>query len=894
MQVAGGKAGRGEARRIVVKVGSSSLTTAAGGLDADRVDALVDVLAKVRSGGEQGDRAGLLRRHRRRPRPAGPAPPPRDLARQQAAASVGQGLLVARYTASFARYGVRVGQVLLTTDDTSRRAHYRNAYRTLDQLLAMGAAADRQRERHRRHRRDPLRRQRPARRPRRPPRPRRPAGPALRRRRPLRRRPAHARHLADRRGARPRRPRAASRSAARARPASAPAAWSPRSRRPGSRPPPASPSSSPPPSTPPTPSPAAPPARYFHRTGKRSADRLLWLAHASTPQGALTLDDGAVRAVVERRTLAAAGRDRRRRGRVRRRRPGRAARRRRAARSPAGSSTSTPRRSPGCSAAPPGSWPGSWARRTSGRSCTGTIWSSCTPETLPGWSDAPVSPAGRTFRENRPATPPRPGQLCCRARCAERASGTADGRRRRSGATHRRPPVRRGRPGAAAPRGGGAHAGQRRAGEERPLTSVGGRRTGTARARPRTRRRDVPPAVARHPQRLRRRGPAEGGPARPGAARPRPPLPADQPLRQRPRGDPLLGGGPRPARRRGRRPAAVGRAPLDRRAAAVGDRRPGGHRPRRPTTSASRRATGRRPAVPGRRPPLLSRLARRAVRRPVTVTPSRGVERAADCPAGALRCRHDHALAVRLHVPGHPRPPTAPGPPPPTSRRCRGPPRTTRCWPSRTRWRSVPSEIVAANAEDIAQAREAGTSEAIIDRLTLTPERVARHRRRRAATSPRCPTRSARCVRGSTLPNGIDLRQVRVPLGVVGIIYEARPNVTVDAAALCLKSGNAVLLRGSSSAYASNTALVRRAARRRRRRRAARRRGPARARREPRLRTRADARPRPGRRADPARRRLPDPHRRRGVHRPGHRDRHRQLPRLRRRRTPTSTWPSTS
>jgi glutamate-5-semialdehyde dehydrogenase len=63
-------------------------------------------------------------------------------------------------------------------------------------------------------------------------------------------------------------------------------------------------------------------------------------------------------------------------------------------------------------------------------------------------------------------------------------------------------------------------------------------------------------------------------------------------------------------------------------------------------------------------------------------------------------------------------------------------------------------------------------------------------------------------VRGSTLPNGLELRQIRVPLGVVGIIYEARPNVTVDAAALCLKSGNAVLLRGSSSAYASNAALV--------------------------------------------------------------------------------------
>ncbi len=127
-----------DARRVVVKVGSSSLTTAAGGLDADRVDALVDVLA-----GARGPRpreivlvssgaiaAGLA--------PLGLDRRPRDLARQQAAASVGQGLLIARYTSSFARYGRRVGQVLLTSDDTSRRAHYRNAYRTLDQLLAMG------------------------------------------------------------------------------------------------------------------------------------------------------------------------------------------------------------------------------------------------------------------------------------------------------------------------------------------------------------------------------------------------------------------------------------------------------------------------------------------------------------------------------------------------------------------------------------------------------------------------------------------------------------------------------------------------------------------------------------------------------------------------------------
>lgn len=117
-------------------------------------------------------------------------------------------------------------------------------------------------------------------------------------------------------------------------------------------------------------------------------------------------------------------------------------------------------------------------------------------------------------------------------------------------------------------------------------------------------------------------------------------------------------------------------------------------------------------------------------------------------------------------------------------------------------------EIVEANAEDVAKARAAGTAESVVDRLTLTPERV-----RAIAADVRSvvalPDPVGEVVRGSTLPNGLDLRQVRVPLGVVGIIYEARPNVTVDAAALCLKSGNAVLLRGSSSAYASNTALVR-------------------------------------------------------------------------------------
>ncbi|WP_084704370.1 glutamate-5-semialdehyde dehydrogenase [Phaeacidiphilus oryzae] len=116
-------------------------------------------------------------------------------------------------------------------------------------------------------------------------------------------------------------------------------------------------------------------------------------------------------------------------------------------------------------------------------------------------------------------------------------------------------------------------------------------------------------------------------------------------------------------------------------------------------------------------------------------------------------------------------------------------------------------EILDANAEDTARAKAAGTSDAIVDRLTLTRERItaiAEDVRKVAGL----PDPVGEVLRGSTLPNGLDLRQVRVPLGVVGIIYEARPNVTVDAAALCLKSGNAVLLRGSSSAYASNTKLV--------------------------------------------------------------------------------------
>lgn len=115
--------------------------------------------------------------------------------------------------------------------------------------------------------------------------------------------------------------------------------------------------------------------------------------------------------------------------------------------------------------------------------------------------------------------------------------------------------------------------------------------------------------------------------------------------------------------------------------------------------------------------------------------------------------------------------------------------------------------ILAANAEDVDRARAAGTEESLIDRLALNEARVdgiASGLRQVAGL----PDPVGTVLRGSTLPNGLELRQVAVPLGVVGIVYEARPNVTVDAFGLTLKSGNAVLLRGSSSAASSNAALV--------------------------------------------------------------------------------------
>ncbi len=116
-------------------------------------------------------------------------------------------------------------------------------------------------------------------------------------------------------------------------------------------------------------------------------------------------------------------------------------------------------------------------------------------------------------------------------------------------------------------------------------------------------------------------------------------------------------------------------------------------------------------------------------------------------------------------------------------------------------------EVLAANAHDVQAAESRGTPPHLVDRLRLDRERVsgmAAGLREVAGL----PDPVGEVVRGSTLANGLQLRQVRVPFGVVGIIYEARPNVTADAAGICLKSGNAVLLRGSSSARSSNAAIV--------------------------------------------------------------------------------------
>lgn len=116
--------------------------------------------------------------------------------------------------------------------------------------------------------------------------------------------------------------------------------------------------------------------------------------------------------------------------------------------------------------------------------------------------------------------------------------------------------------------------------------------------------------------------------------------------------------------------------------------------------------------------------------------------------------------------------------------------------------------LLEANALDVAAARESGMIPSMVDRLTLTAPRIAAMAEgvRQVAA---LPDPIGELVEGRTLPNGLEVRQVRVPLGVIGIIFESRPNVTVDAAVLCLKSGNAALLRGGKEAIRSNLALGR-------------------------------------------------------------------------------------
>lgn len=116
-------------------------------------------------------------------------------------------------------------------------------------------------------------------------------------------------------------------------------------------------------------------------------------------------------------------------------------------------------------------------------------------------------------------------------------------------------------------------------------------------------------------------------------------------------------------------------------------------------------------------------------------------------------------------------------------------------------------EILAANAGDVAAAKTKGLAPAMIDRLTLTPERIAgiaRAVREVAAL----PDPVGRALSETIRPNGIRIRKVSVPVGVIAVIFESRPNVTVDTAALCLKAGNATVLRGGSEAIRSNTALA--------------------------------------------------------------------------------------
>jgi glutamate-5-semialdehyde dehydrogenase len=115
--------------------------------------------------------------------------------------------------------------------------------------------------------------------------------------------------------------------------------------------------------------------------------------------------------------------------------------------------------------------------------------------------------------------------------------------------------------------------------------------------------------------------------------------------------------------------------------------------------------------------------------------------------------------------------------------------------------------VVTANARDLEAGRSSGMSDALLDRLALDGDRLAGMAQGLRDVAA-LPDPVGEVVRGYARPNGLEIRQIRVPFGVIGMVYEARPNVTVDAAGLALKSGNAALLRGSGTAYESNRALV--------------------------------------------------------------------------------------
>jgi glutamate-5-semialdehyde dehydrogenase len=124
---------------------------------------------------------------------------------------------------------------------------------------------------------------------------------------------------------------------------------------------------------------------------------------------------------------------------------------------------------------------------------------------------------------------------------------------------------------------------------------------------------------------------------------------------------------------------------------------------------------------------------------------------------------------------------------------------------------AAPGEILEANRADLEAGREAGLTDALLDRLALDPGRIeAIAAGARAVAALDDPV--GELLEERVLPNGLQLRKVRVPLGVVAVVYEARPNVTIDSAALCLKAGNAVVLRGSASAARTNDVLARIAA----------------------------------------------------------------------------------